>query len=335
MKILFGIQGTGHGHISRAREILPELQKYADVDVLLSGYSSHMNLTFNSVSWKRGISLLYDQKDRVSVTKTLSNLNINSFLTDIMDLPIKNYDLIISDFEPITSWSARKSDIPVIGLSHQASFLSMLTPRPSDYSFFAEKVLQCYAPCSKSFGFHFLRYDEFIYPPVIRSEIRNLKPRQNGHITVYLPAYNDNFLIDIFQKIPSKEWEIFSIHTTEAFRNRNCLVKPVQNDSFLQSLEACDGVVTGGGFETCAETLYLHKKLIVVPITNQYEQRCNAAALAQLGIPVLPRLNQASLTVLRDWLHQIPVAQLPEYCDVSKLISHILQSSGSLQIQAA
>lgn len=39
------------------------------------------------------------------------------------------------------------------------------------------------------------------------------------------------------------------------------------------------------GFETPAEALFLDKKLFVIPIHNQYEQECNAAALDLLGIP--------------------------------------------------
>ena len=33
MKILYAIQGTGNGHISRAREIIPLLQKYGELDI--------------------------------------------------------------------------------------------------------------------------------------------------------------------------------------------------------------------------------------------------------------------------------------------------------------
>ena len=36
-KILYGLNGTGSGHITRAREILPYLEKKYDVDILISG----------------------------------------------------------------------------------------------------------------------------------------------------------------------------------------------------------------------------------------------------------------------------------------------------------
>ena len=41
MKILYAIQGTGNGHLSRARDIIPILQKKGDVDILVSGTQHH------------------------------------------------------------------------------------------------------------------------------------------------------------------------------------------------------------------------------------------------------------------------------------------------------
>ena len=37
LRILLAVQGTGNGHLSRARELLPHLQKHGEVDLLLSG----------------------------------------------------------------------------------------------------------------------------------------------------------------------------------------------------------------------------------------------------------------------------------------------------------
>jgi UDP:flavonoid glycosyltransferase YjiC (YdhE family) len=34
MKILYAVQGTGNGHVSRACDVIPELKKYAQVDIL-------------------------------------------------------------------------------------------------------------------------------------------------------------------------------------------------------------------------------------------------------------------------------------------------------------
>lgn len=37
MKILYAIQGTGNGHISRARDIIPILVRRGELDLLISG----------------------------------------------------------------------------------------------------------------------------------------------------------------------------------------------------------------------------------------------------------------------------------------------------------
>ena len=59
MKILYAIQGTGNGHISRAREIVPILMKYADVDVLLSGTQADVKLQFPIKYKKHGLSFIF------------------------------------------------------------------------------------------------------------------------------------------------------------------------------------------------------------------------------------------------------------------------------------
>ncbi|MFD2147446.1 hypothetical protein [Mucilaginibacter antarcticus] len=46
MKILYAIQGTGNGHLSRSMDIVPLLKKMGDVDVLVSGMQGDLNLPF-------------------------------------------------------------------------------------------------------------------------------------------------------------------------------------------------------------------------------------------------------------------------------------------------
>jgi hypothetical protein len=60
----------------------------------------------------------------------------------------------------------------------------------------------------------------------------------------------------------------------------------------------------GAGFELPAETLYLKKKLLVIPMKNQYEQYCNAAVLEKMGVTVLESLNLAHHRTINLWLSQ-------------------------------
>ncbi len=62
------------------------------------------------------------------------------------------------------------------------------------------------------------------------------------------------------------------------------------------------GVLCGAGFETPAEALYMKKKLLVIPMRNQYEQQLNAAALRDMGVPVIKSLKNKYDMVIASWL---------------------------------
>ena len=125
-------------------------------------------------------------------------------------------------------------------------------------------------------GLHFKPYDDFIYPPIIRREVRRLQTRNENYIAVYLPSIHQNKLTKIFQSLPTWGWKIFSKHTSRTFKIENVEVRPIENKTWLEALTGCRGVILGAGFEAPAEALFLGKPLLVVPMTNQYEQQCNA-----------------------------------------------------------
>ena len=66
----------------------------------------------------------------------------------------------------------------------------------------------------------------------------------------------------------------------------------------------CHAIICGAGFETPAEALYLGKKMMVMPIKGQYEQRCNAVALERLGIKCFYQLNDTFGKTFEDWNQQ-------------------------------
>ena len=184
-KILYAIQGTGNGHISRAREIVPLLQQYGEVDLLVSGTEAEVVLS-QPLKYKfHGFSFVFGTHGGVDNWATFKLMNLPRLWRDIHSLPLKDYDLIINDFEPVSAWACRLQKIPSVSLSHQCSFISPKTPRPANRSW-AEWLFKYYSPTTYHVGFHFARYDDFIHTPVIRSEIRNMKTANLGHNTVYL-----------------------------------------------------------------------------------------------------------------------------------------------------
>ena len=76
----------------------------------------------------------------------------------------------------------------------------------------------------------------------------------------------------------------------------------IDEKGFINSLTTCEGVLCGAGFETPAEALFLRKKLMVIPMKNQYEQQCNALALKEIGVPVIKKLSKKNLLKIAKWI---------------------------------
>lgn len=325
MKILYGVQGTGHGHISRARVVLPKLRELAEVDVLISGYNFHMDLDGEIAYKARGISLTYDSKGSVDFLETALRLKPIKLIQDIQSVPVNEYDFFVNDFEPVTAWAAQSAGIPCVGISHQAAFLSQKVPRPKRKSLIGEGVMKHFAPLTAAVGSHYLRYDDFIEPPIIRQQIKDLNPVLGDHVTVYLPAFNHDILCSIFNKVKQVEWHIFSPTCSSEYRKRNVIIKPIGKDTFLKSFESCVGIVSSTGFETTSEAMYLGKKLLTIPIRNQYEQLCNAIALEELGGKVVYHIDDTFDKKVNEWLSNSAELNLPETSNEDDLASIIIK----------
>jgi uncharacterized protein (TIGR00661 family) len=301
MKILYAIQGTGNGHISRAREIVPLLQKFGEVDLLISGTQADVKLSQDVRYQLHGFSFIFGKKGGVNHYETWKSMNLPRFVKDMRAVPLKSYNLILNDFEPVTAWACKRQKIQSVGLSHQASFQSPKVPKPKSIDW-AQLVMKYYAPASHYVGFHFDRYDDFIHTPVIRREIRDMLLSNLGHYTVYLPAIDDKNLVPILNKISNKKWQVFSKHCAADYESGNVKVFRINNELFNDSLASCEGLFTGGGFEGPAEALHMGKKLLVAPMRFQYEQQCNAYALKQFGLPVIWGSNKNWEPVIRNWV---------------------------------
>lgn len=301
MKILYAIQGTGNGHISRAREIVPLLQQHGEVDLLVSGTEAEVSLSQPLKYRFHGFSFVFGTNGGVDKWATYKIMDLPRLWRDMHSLPLKQYDLVINDFEPVSAWACKLQKIPAVSLSHQCSFVSPKTPRPAKWNY-AEWLLKYYSPTKYHVGFHFERYDEFIHTPVIRSEIRNLTTANEGHYTVYLPAYDDKTLVKYLSRSADVPWQIFSKRQKTPYQSGNVQVLPVNNEAFNHSLANCEGLLTGGGFEGPAEALFLQKKLLMIPMRGQFEQQCNALAASKMGVPVIHAIDDNFVSHINHWV---------------------------------
>lgn len=329
MKILYAIQGTGNGHLSRAADIIPCLHKHGEVDILVSGIQGDLKLPFPVKYELRGLSFIFGKRGGVDLWKTFARTNIRKFVKSMRSLPIEDYDLIINDFEPVSAWACYQKNMPCIALSHQAAVLSGNYPLPDSSDVKGKLILQNYAPATAKYGFHFSGDNETIFTPVIREQVRSHEVTDEGHYTVYLPAYDDAKLVKQLSAFPDIKWDVFSKHNKKAFTARNITIQPINNILFTASMAASSGVLCGAGFETPAEAMYLRKKLMVIPMKNQYEQQLNAAGLKEMGVPVIKSLKPRYEPEIKEWLEHgkiIPV----NYPDITQeIIDKIVHRHGA------
>lgn len=302
MKILYAIQGTGNGHLSRALEIVPFLKNHAEVDLLISGKASELTFPYPFKYKYHGLFFKFGKQGGVDYIDSIRNFKPIRLIKDIVRCPVRDYDFVISDFEPVSAWAARLKSVPSIALSHQAAFHSPKVPRPERKNYLFEKGMRWMARCKYKIGVHYKRYDAFIFPPIIRKEIRNGKITDAGHICIYLPAFADQVLIDVFTAIAEKQFIVFSKKTRDAYSVKNVHIQPVNRVKYTDALLSAHAVIVGAGFQGTSEALFLKKRMLAVPMHDQYEQLCNAIALEKMGVKVCYRFDNNVVGTIKSWL---------------------------------
>ena len=298
-KVLYALNGTGSGHITRARQLVPYIKKKYDVDILISGKNhiidSKLDVKYNF----KGFTFIINKNGRVSYLKSLFGNNLFQFIFDLFRLNLNQYDLIISDFEPISAWASKIKGKSSLQLSHQSSLFSKKSPRPKNVDRLAEFFIKWYSPCNRYIGFHFKNYDKNIYGPLLRDKIIDANPKLNDYYVIYLWNYSSQYIVNILSQLKDYKFKIFDSQTSKESRIDNCEIMPTGDEVFFNAILNCKGVICGAGFELPAEVLYLKKKLYIIPIGNQYEQKCNAQALIEMGVHSYEKLDKDHLL---NWL---------------------------------
>ena len=316
MKILYAFQGTGNGHASRALEIIPHLQRRGEVDILASGSQYEIGLPFDIKYKLHGLGFVFGKKGGIDLISTLKDLNLKKIYKEIKTLPVKEYDLVINDFEPISAWACLFRNVPIISLSNQNA---LLNEKNSAYQKFRLErlIIKYYAPAKNKFGFHFKTHSSSTFLPIIRKEIRYRNTTNKGHYTVYLPSYSDEKIVKTLSSIKDIKWQVFSKKSKEHQFFHNITILPINDDAFIRSIASSKGVICGAGFATPTEALYLRKKLLVIPMKNQYEQQCNAITLKEMGVTVVKKLSKKQLPKIEKWINSNKIVEV-HYPDVTE-----------------
>ena len=302
-RIIYGVAGEGFGHSSRSELIGQRLINAGHEVKFMASQKSLMYLRKRFGEAVRsifGLCLVYEN-GAVNPTRTLArNLmnysrglfeNLHVFRNEVEPFCP---DLVISDYEPFSSWWAWRNGVPCISVDHEhiLSLCDLRWDLPEWTSrLMAEVVTRCYHPQPDAYVIlNFfktsLRHGSAVLaPPVVRSVCERFVPSQGESVLVYSTDSTDetfNRLTEVFNGFCKQRFVLYGFDRDQEIRN--CQLKSHSREGFLHDLAGCRGVIATAGFSLLSECLYYNKPILALPVHKQFEQMTNARYLEELGI---------------------------------------------------
>lgn len=319
MKILYGVQGTGNGHLSRARAMARHLKsRHADVTYLFSGRARETYFemeAFGDFEVRQGLTFAVE-KGQVSYLKTIFKNNLLTFIHEVITLDLSSYDLVLCDFDPVTAWAAKLRGKPIIGFGHQSAFKHKIPIEGNDP--IAHLVMRLFAPSKISIGLHWHHFDQPILPPIIHVDDLNRLAVQANKVLVYLPFEEMKSLPPLFKPFGDYEFYFYHPEFHAPLDQDHLHFRPLSVQQFQNDLHSSAAVICSAGFELPSECIHLGKKLLVKPVKNQMEQASNGLALEQLGLG--KNTHELTPAIIGEWLRSDMETSGTRYPDVAEAL---------------
>jgi uncharacterized protein (TIGR00661 family) len=315
-RIIYGFSGEGSGHASRTREIAGYLRDRGHVLQLVSYDRGYRNLKDEFPVLEIAGLRLAGEDNKVSIAKTIRE-NLKRFpagtkkykeLKRLFDRFAP--DCVITDFEPLTARLARTRGLPLVTLDNQhrlryvdfdcpphlergrrltRNVIRAMIPKP-DVS-----LVTALAPGAS-------RNDRtFLFPPMVRQDVRRLTPSRGAHVLVYLTSGFES-LLGLLAEFHRERFLIYGYDRCDD--NGSVCFRPYSKEGFLVDLASSKAIIATAGFTLISEALYLRKPYLALPMKGQFEQEINAYQLAQLGYgKEAPQLSSESIG---DFLYRLP-----------------------------
>lgn len=316
MRILYGVQTTGRGHLVRARVLVRELKARGhDVRTVLSGppvepqwldsilepWTQHRGLTHVSVG------------GRISYWGTAKQLKPLEFLRDVRGLDPRGADLVVSDYEPITARAARRARLPSIGVGHLYAFAHPNVP-VYGRNLLNQAIMRGFAPVTTPIGLHWHHFGEPVLPPTIPADVPDpAEVTHDGPVVVYLSFEALDEVLEALRQVPEAEFCVYASNATPR-QLGNVGLEPTSRERFLADLARARGVICNTGFSLISEALHLGKRVLTKPTRGQTEQESNALALRELGLATVT--DRVDARTVREWLADDRRPEPANYPDV-------------------
>ena len=292
--ILYGVNGEGAGHSTRAKEVLTHLREQghtlhvASFDRGLRNLSSDFEVTVifgfriayvnNRVRYKRTIA-------RNLVTMPQAAKSVNRLKDLIANWKI---DLVITDFEPLTCHVAHGLGLPIVSIDNQHCITNAVVSYPRQYRRDAaatKLVTRLMTPHADAylvisfFTAPVKTQNTFLFPPLLRHEILEAVPTQEEYVLVYVTSPAP-LLAKMLSAIRGR---FIAYGFGREGEEGNIFYKKPSLEGFLRDLAGTKAIIANSGFSLVTEALHLGKPYLAVPVEHQFEQIFNAYWLQKSG----------------------------------------------------
>lgn len=157
----------------------------------------------------------------------------------------------------------------------------------------------------------------YCVPPLLREDIFNLTPQDDGYILGYM--LNPNFLDEVVKwkrQNPDTEIHLFwdkKDAPAIVEHSKGLWLHRIDDVAFLEYMERCSGYITTAGFESICEAMYLGKPTLMIPA--HLEQRINAIDAVGAGAGIMS--EKFNVGELCDYIprHNARTAEFREWVD--------------------
>ena len=318
MKILFGVQTEGNGHITQAIATKQYLQSQG-IEVTTAfaakkkrGLSKYFTDEFNVIDYD-GFDFVFDNVGRVVIWKTIVKNTfelprlIVSFIKICVIIQKEKPDAIFNYYEPLVGLTALFfKNIKYVSFGHQYAMDSVIYPRINGYivqKLFLSIINKITSIRAKIVALSYYEFNDttmIVSPPILRAESYSISDKKEDFVLVYL--MNEDMLPQLIsqaKKYPDINIQCFTKLTKQYDELPNLKLFNLDGKLFQEKMKVCKSVVCSGGFETSAEAIYQNKPLLMIPMPNHYEQHANC--------------NDAYLNSYAIYSESIDLSKIPKY----------------------
>ena len=313
--ILYGVNGEGAGHSTRAKEVLSHLVTQGHVvhvasfDRGLRNLSPQFDVTEiygfrfayvnNRVRYKRTIA-----KNLITVPQAARSLSRLKELVEEWKT-----DLVITDFEPLTCHVGHRKKLPVISIDNQHCLTNAVVSYPRKFrrdAAAAKLVTRLMTPRANAylvisfFSAPVKKRNTFLFPPLLRKEILDATPTQGEHVLVYVTSPAPA----LAKLLSSVRCPLIAYGFGREGKEGNIRYKKPSVEGFFSDLISAQAIVANSGFSLVTEALHLGKPYLAVPVSHQFEQIFNAYWLDKAGYGAY--WEQLTRECIESFLYNLP-----------------------------